>query len=84
MASRDFTQFFRPKPKPSEALESVVSDDVISLTTAGREEVQNQLKEDEDKKAGRSFYCKYTKTDLAEIGRYATKHALLMQFKNLS
>ena len=37
MALRNITEFF--KPKPSEALELAVSDDVISITTVEREEV---------------------------------------------
>ena len=36
--------------------------------------MQNQLKEIENKKTGRSSYCKYTKTEGAEIGRYAENH----------
>lgn len=39
-----------------------------------REEIRNQLKKAEDKKAGCSYYCRYTKTDRAEIWRYAANH----------
>ena len=38
--------------------------------------MQNQLKEVEDKKAGRSPYCKYTKIVQAEIGRYVANHGV--------
>ena len=64
MASRDITEFF--KPKLLKALKSAVSDDLISITTVERKEV-------EDKKTGRSSYCKYTRTDRAEIGQYVAK-----------
>ena len=76
MASWDITEFFKPNPKPSEGLESVVCDDVISITTVEREVVRNQLKEVEGRKAGLSSYCKYTKTDRAEIGRYVANHGI--------
>ena len=71
MASRDITEFF--KPKLLEALKSAVSDDVISITTVERKEVRNQLKKVEDKKTRRSSYCKYTRTNRAEIGQYVAK-----------
>lgn len=74
MALRNITEFF--KPKPSEALELAVSDDVISITTVKGEEVRNQLNEAKDKKAGRTSYCKYTTTDRAEIGQYAANHGV--------
>ena len=71
MASRDITEFF--KPKLLKALKSAVSDDLISIATVERKEVRNQLKKVEDKKTGRSSYCKYTRTDRAEIGQYVAK-----------
>ena len=76
MVSRNVIEFFKPKPKPIEVLESAVCNDVISTTTIEREEVRNQLKEVEDRKVGRSSYGKYTKPDRTEIGRYASNHGI--------
>ena len=73
MASRNITDFFKPKPKPSEALGSAIEHDIISITTVEREEVRKQLKET---KTRRSSYCKYTNTDRAKIGRYAVNHGV--------
>ena len=70
------TEFFKPKPKPIEGVESAVWNDVISITTVEREEVRNQLKEVEDRKVGRSSYGKYIKPDPAEIGWYASNHGI--------
>ena len=39
--------------------------------------MKNQLKDAEDQKAGWSSYCKYTNTDRAEIGQYATNHGVV-------
>ena len=69
----------KPKPKPLEALESVVSNDVFHcsmITNVEKEETRNPLKEIKDKKAGRSSYCKYIKTIQTEIGRDAAKYGV--------
>ena len=76
MASRNITDFFKPKPKPSEALASAIEDDIISITTVEREEVRKQLRQVEETKTRRSSYCKYAKTDRAEIGCYAVNHGV--------
>ena len=38
--------------------------------------MRNHLKEVEDKKAGWSSYCKYTKTDRDAIGKYTANHGI--------
>ena len=46
------------------------------ITNVEKEETRNQLKEIKDKKAGRSSYCKYIKTNQTEIGRDAAKYCV--------
>ena len=79
MSSRNITDFFAPKPKPSEALIAASQDEeVVCITPMEQEEVQKQLKKVEEKKVGLSSYRKYTKTERAEIGQYAAQHSVAM------
>ena len=71
MVVGDDTVYNNPKTKPSE-----IRDNVISIATAKKVKIKNQLKKLEDKKAACSSYRKYTKTDLAEIGRYVENHGV--------
>ena len=66
-ASRNITDFFTPKPKPSEALTAVAEDDdIVYITPIERREIHKKLKKVEEKKAGWTAYRKYTKTERAE------------------
>ena len=76
-ASRNITDFFTPKPKPSEALNAAAEDDdIVCITPIERREIHKELKKVEEKKAGRTAYRKYTKTERAEIGKYAALHGV--------